>query len=308
MDMTIQIFCSISQTFLIFALGALAMKLDMYRKEHLPVMTRLAMDLFMPFLIFSSITGLSGSNASGRDLLLLPLLGVGMMALGYALGFLFRYCLFNRTPERMGTLHHICSINNYVFLPIIVIEALWGQERVGYLLVMNVGFTVAFWTFGVLAFAGKVTMGEILQKVFSINVIAVFVALIFLLGKIPVPRMIAGASSMMGSLAVPLMLFLTGGALYECFGALRDNLKDAFITAIIRLLLLPFILLLLLRLLPLSRTVYEICAVIATMPAASASVLVAARYGGSKEFAGQAILLTTIFSIFTIPLFLRIFL
>ena len=166
MDMTIQIFCSISQTFLIFALGALAMKLDMYRKEHLPVMTRLAMDLFMPFLIFSSITGLSGSNASGRDLLLLPLLGVGMMALGYALGFLFRYCLFNRTPERMGTLHHICSINNYVFLPIIVIEALWGQERVGYLLVMNVGFTVAFWTFGVLAFAGKVTMGEILQKVF----------------------------------------------------------------------------------------------------------------------------------------------
>lgn len=308
MEMAIQIFNSILQTFLIFALGALAVKLKMIRKESLPDLTRMAMDLFFPFLTFSTITGLAGSSSSGKDLLLLPLLGAGMMALGYAAGFLFRYWLFAKTKERMGTLHHICTINNYVFLPIIVINSLWGPQRVAYLLVMNVGFTVAFWTFGILAFAGKITCREILQKVFSINIIAVFAALIFLLCRIPVPKVLAGVSSMVGQLAVPTMLILTGAALYECFGSLRENLKDAFITVVIRLFILPLLLLFILKSLPISRELYEISAVIATMPAASASVLVAARYGGSKEFAGQAILLTTILSIFTVPLLLRFFL
>ena len=308
MEMAVQIFNSILQTFLIFGLGALAMKLGMLKKETLPALTRMAMDLFFPFLTFSTVTGLAGSQTSGKDLLLLPLLGAGMMAFGYAAGFLFKNLLFDRSRERTGTLHHICSINNYVFLPIIVINSLWGGERVGLLLVMNVGFTIAFWTFGILAFAGKITFKEILQKVFSINIIAVFAALVFLLGGIPVPKVLAGVSSMVGQLAVPLMLILTGAALYECFGSLRENLKDAFITVLIRLFILPVILLFILKSLPISRDLYEISAVIATMPAASASVLVAARYGGSKEFAGQAILLTTVLSIFTVPLLLRFFL
>ena len=43
------------------------------------------------------------------------------------------------------------------------------------------------------------------------------------------------------------------------------------------------------------------------MPAASSSVLVARQYGGDYEFAGQAIIVTTILSLATIPLLMRLF-
>ena len=53
---------------------------------------------------------------------------------------------------------------------------------------------------------------------------------------------------------------------------------------------------------------YEVCIVVALMPAASSSVLIAKRYGGCPDFTGQAILVTTLLSLLTIPLWLWILL
>ena len=61
-------------------------------------------------------------------------------------------------------------------------------------------------------------------------------------------------------------------------------------------------------LLPLPEEVCQVTAVVALMPAASSSVLVAKRYGGDPDFAGRAIILTTLFSLGTIPLLMGIFL
>ena len=62
------------------------------------------------------------------------------------------------------------------------------------------------------------------------------------------------------------------------------------------------------ELLPLEPDAFETAAVVAAMPAASSSVLVAQQYGGDYEFAGQAIIITTVLSLATIPLLLRFFL
>ena len=92
------------------------------------------------------------------------------------------------------------------------------------------------------------------------------------------------------------------------FKRLFDHWFDMFYLSLVRLVAIPVVLLLLLRLLPLEPDAFETAAVVAAMPAASSSVLVARQYGGDYEFAGQAIIITTVLSLATIPLLLRFFL
>ena len=112
----------------------------------------------------------------------------------------------------------------------------------------------------------------------------------------------------LGNITVPLMLVVIGVALVGCFRGMLENWYDMLLLSVVRLVLIPVALLLLLRLLPLPEEAYQVAAVVALMPAASSSVLIAKRYGGDPDFAGRAIILTTLFSLGTIPLLMALFL
>ena len=68
------------------------------------------------------------------------------------------------------------------------------------------------------------------------------------------------------------------------------------------------VLIFLLKLFSLEKEMFEVSIVVALMPAAASSVLIAKRYGGCPDFTGQAIIVTTLFSLITIPLWLWILL
>ena len=165
-NMMYQVFCSIFQTFLLFGLGMIAIRAGMIRRENLAGLTRLALDVFFPFLTFSTILH-HFSPEKMHDLWIMPAIGFGMMAAGGIAGFLFRSKLFNETPERKASVHHICAINNYIFLPLIVLDKVWGAHHVALLLLMNVGSTIGFWTIGILTFSITVeviTLGYVCSK------------------------------------------------------------------------------------------------------------------------------------------------
>ncbi len=307
MQVALQVFWSILQTFLIFAFGAWAVRLRMIRANNLGGLSRLALDVFFPFLTFSTITR-NFNTEHMTELWLMPLLGFGIMLCSAVIGILFKRFLFHSTPERHATLHHICAINNYVFLPLIVLDSLWGERHIALLLLMNVGSTIGFWTIGILTFTGLGSLRETVRNIFSINLAAVAAALAVCFLRIPVPHCIASTAEMMGSMAVPFMLILTGAALYFSAGKLLKHPLDAAYLSVVRLLLLPAVLIFLLKLFPLEKEMYEVCIVVALMPAASSSVLIAKRYGGCPVKSGQAILVTTLLSLLTIPLWLWILL
>lgn len=104
------------------------------------------------------------------------------------------------------------------------------------------------------------------------------------------------------------MLVVIGVALVHCFQGMLKGWFDMLYLSLVRLIAIPVVILLLLQLLPLPPDVRETTAVVALMPAASSSVLVAKQYGGDHGFAGQAIIVTTILSLITIPLLMKIFL
>lgn len=78
MQVALQVFWSILQTFLIFAFGAWAVRLRMIRANNLAGLSRLALDVFFPFLTFSTITR-NFNPTHMQELWLMPLIGFGIM-------------------------------------------------------------------------------------------------------------------------------------------------------------------------------------------------------------------------------------
>lgn len=305
--MMYKVFVSILETFLIFGFGALAWRLRMIKTGDLGRLSRLTLDLFFPLLTFSTITrNFDPDNLA--ELWIMPVLGIAIMLIGAVIGHYLRRFLRDQTPARLGTFHHICAINNYVFLPIIILQNVWGERHVALLLLMNVGSTIGFWTIGVMTFTGGGSLGKALRSIFSINIAAVAAALLVCFLGIPIPEPLAYSIRYLGDITVPFMLVVIGVALVHCFQGMLKGWFDMLYLSLVRLIAIPVVILLLLQLLPLPPDVRETTAVVALMPAASSSVLVAKQYGGDHGFAGQAIIVTTILSLITIPLLMKIFL
>jgi len=299
--MTYQVFSAILETFLIYVIGALCLKSRMIKNDWLPGLTRVALDVMMPLLTFTAITK-NFNRDNLNEFWQMPLLGFLTVAFGALCGLLFIRFMRKDSPDRKAAFLHLCAINNFLYLPIIVLQNLYPEGRhVALLLTMNVGSTIGLWTIGVVTLAGG-DWKQGVRNVFSINLYAVLLALPVAAFNIKLPPVLSHGLAQVGSMCVPFSLLLIGAALYNIGGKVLNHWGDALWYSAVRLVFIPLLTILLLRMLPLSTEVFQTLAVVALMPASCNAVLMTQRYGGSTEFAGQAILVTTILSVITMPL------
>ena len=302
-----KVFLAIIETCVLFAVGGGALRLGYIGRDDIERWSRFTFNVFTPCLTFAAITGNLGRSEL-KSLWIMPVAGFAMMAAGAVLGLAFRPLLRYRTPERSATFLHICAINNYIFLPLIVVENVFGFGRhTALLMVTNVGSTVGFWTIGVITLTGvrRDTFRDALKQVFSVNIVAVALAVAAVLLELRIPAPAAKIVRLLGSMAIPLTVILTGAALFrDARGVLRHP-ADAAVVAAVRLVIIPAIFVAVLKLLPLPREMYEVCFVISLMPAAVSSALVARLYGGDGEFASQSVVTTTLLAAATLPLWIR---
>ena len=297
-------FLAILETFIVFGIGAWLMHRKYLDNNGVNQLSRLTLDVLFPLLTISAIT----RNFDASQLLemwQLPVLGFLIMLFGGLLGLFLKRFMRHKTPARSAMFQHFCAANNYLFLPLIVLDNLWGEKYVGMLLVMNIGTTIGFWTVGVAAFGGA-SVRDTVRNIFSVNLYAVLLALALVAFRIPLPKVADWVCASLGNAAVPLVLIGIGAAIYNSAGRLAHHLYDVFYLSLVRLVLLPVAVILLLKLLPIPEDVFRVLAVVALMPVSSSSVLIARRYGGDMDLAGQSIVVTTLLSIVSAPLLLTI--
>lgn len=310
--MMLKVFFAILETFIMFGIGAFLFHRKWLTEDASKSLSKIVLDVFFPFLTFATITT-QFQKEDFSELWIMPLAGFLLMFVSFFFGWGLKYGMRCKTKERLGTFHHICAINNYIFLPIIVLQNIYPSSRhVALLLIMNVGSTIGLWTVGVIAFQGKTSLKKIVQSICSINVYAVIISLIWLFLPVPIPQMVKSVSLKLGNMAVPMMLIIIGGALYRCASKMLHNKFDVFYLSFIRLMLIPAIIIaalkyVVLRYFPIPVDMMEVLMVVVLMPAASSSVIFAKEFGGSEDFAGASIIMTTILSLGTIPLMLWIF-
>jgi predicted permease len=299
-----QVIFAIIEIFTIFAIGAYVRHKKMLEEQDLTKLSKLVVDILFPLMAFSSITKNFNPDKL-NELWIMPLAGFGIMAFGATLGIFLKKGLKNKSAERSATFHHYCAVNNYVFLPIIILNNLWGEKYIPLLFIMTIGSTIGLWTIGVGLLGGS--LKNAIKNIFSVNLIAVIIAILVAVLKIPVPAIITSISTKLGNAAVPLMLLLIGAAIY---GAphLFKNKRDIIYLTFVRLVLLPLIIVGILKMLNLPENLFRVIFIVSLMPVSASSAVITRRFGGDPNFAGQAIIVTTIASIITIPIMIYLFL
>lgn len=297
------VFSSIAELFGLFALGWFIRRRGYAQPEDLDRWGRICAELFYPLLIFHSI--LRGFDPGRvQQLWLMPALALGLMATGTLFGLLFRFALQNQEPAHRRTFVHCCAMNNFVYLPIFIIQNSPSipPTALADFFVFNLGSTIGFWTLGVMTLGGSADWRTTLRHLLSPAILSMFAAVLLAWSgaRDYLPATLLEVCRNAGSIAVPLMLIIIGASLH---GSLqRAQTRDlAFFTGT-RLIVLPLIYIGIIRALALPADLELLALIVALMPTSAVSPMMARLYGGSPAFASAATLVTHLGSLITVPL------
>ena len=195
---------------------------------------------------------------------------------------------------------------NTGFIGIPVIRALYGTEAVFFAAILEMVNEVVIFTIGMMLI--QMSAGAKLRfepKLFlNPGLIGVIVGLLLFLLDIRLPEVIGGAVEMVGDATTPLTMFLIG---YQLSGLkAKEILKDAsiYVISFTKLLIVPVLALIVLRVAVGDFSLLEKVLIMSfAMPAGSVSVIFSQQYRGETAFATKTVLLSTLFSIVTIPVF-----
>src|SRR5687767_3875896 len=149
-----QLLLLVLPVFALIGVGVAARRVHWIEGEAETSLIRLVVNVCYPCLIFESVASNTALQAPG-NLLLPPLLGFGVTWLGIRAGLLVARAIGLHVGTGLRTFALSVGIANYGYLPIPIMQAIWGPENLGVLMVYAVGVEIAIWTVGLLVLTGQ---------------------------------------------------------------------------------------------------------------------------------------------------------
>lgn len=302
-----QLFLTILPVLAMIALGTLIRRGQWITDAGEASLFNVVVKVTFPCLIYDSVAGNPSLREPG-NLLMAPALGFGLTLISMAIGWYAARGLGLTIGHGLRTFALAVGLTNYGYLPLPILEAMFGPESRAMLLVHNVGVEAAVWTGGVLVVSGLSPWSG-WRKLINMPIIALVVALTMnLTGAAAwVPGFVLVAIKSLALCAIPLGLLLTGASIQPHLDDPKQlvNTRVTLTAWLLRLGLLPWVFLLAARYVPCSVELKRVLVMQAAMPAAVVSVIVARVYGGRPLVAVQIVLGTTALALFTIPFWIR---
>ncbi|MDD2763257.1 MAG: AEC family transporter [Opitutaceae bacterium] len=300
-----QLLLLVMPVFLLFALGALMRRVCALTAGSETSLLRIYVNFLYPALILKSVLG----NTALRDpanILWPPLAGFGTIVLGFAAGYYVGRALGLHVGSGLRTFAFAVGVYNYGFIPIPLMESLYGREPLGVLLVQNMGCELAIWSVGLLVLAG-LSPREGWRQVINPPICTLVVALGVNLSGFALPAVLMRVVDLLGGCAIPFGLLLCGATLSTYFEkpAQLFHGRTTPVASLLRLAVLPAAFLLLAKFAPFSPELKRVLVVQAAMPSGMMPLVLARHYGGQPVIAAQIIVGTTLLGVLVIPWWLR---
>lgn len=199
--------------------------------------------------------------------------------------------------ERYNAMYSNCG-----FIGIPLINSVLGSTGVFYLTAYMVAFNIFSWTHGVILMEKKCSFKNLreglLSPVFIATVIAVF--LFFL--QIHIPGMVLDSMEYIADMNTPLAMMVAGFSVAQAdLPKMCRNARIYFIS-FIKLLLLPLLMLLVLSFMHMSVEVADTILIATACPSAATGTMMAIRYRQNYTYSSEIFALSTVLSLFTIPM------
>lgn len=302
-----QLLLTILPVFALIALGAALKRVRLIREEAEDSLFNFVVKVAYPCLIFESVANNAALHTPG-NLLVPPLVGFGLSLGSMFVSWHVAKALGLTVGTGLRTFAFAVGLTNYGYLPLPILDAMFGSESRAVLLVHNVGVEAALWTAGILVITGLSPV-EGWRRLVNAPVISLVVALAANLtgAAAAVPPLVWNLVHALSACAIPLGLIMTGVSIEPHLGEPRRLVSPRVTSTawLLRLAVLPWLYLALARWLPCPVELKRVLVVQAAMPSAAVAVLIARVYGGQPLVAVQILLGTTVLAIFTIPFWIR---
>lgn len=255
-------------------------------------------------LLLSYVIPLSVMRAFLRPFVLQEALEMATV-FGFAIVFtLFSIWLTGRVYKKGYEIDRYSVIfNNKAFIAVPLLQAVYGVESVFYAAPVIIVAFLFIYTYGQNMLNGK--SGLTLSKVLKNPVIwATLLGFFFYFTGVPIPAMILRPLDSLLAINSPLAMillgvFLSAGSLLAIFTERR-----AWVSAFLRLLVVPVLVVGVLAFFPFSTSFKEINTIIWACPSAMNLTMFTALAGKNTHLASKLVSLSTLLSVFTMPVVL----
>ncbi len=284
--------------FLLVAAGVILRKLGILPDSAKQVLTDLVIDLILPCNIISSFLiefNLDILKGFAIILLIATLIQFGCLIIANT--------FYNKEPDRRkkvlqyGT---VCSNAGFMGNPIA--EGVYGAEGLMYASIFLVPQRIVMWSAGVSYFTESPDRKTVVKKVLTHPcIVAVYIGLFFMITQISMPVFLENTIRNVGGCTTAVSMILIGTILAEVkAGSILD--KGILKYTLIRLFFIPFLVFIFCRLFPVRPMISGVSVLLTGMPAGSTTAILAAKYDGDYIFATKCVVVTTLLSLVTIPL------
>ncbi len=297
----IQILAQMGIIFGVVIVGYVATRLGVWKTEMNRNMSVFVLNVTCPMLIVGSVMGegLQFSHAEIWQLIVVSLINYAVLIAGaYAINKVWRV-----SADRSGLQKFMVTFGNVTFIGFPACAAIFGDRAVFYASVLDIPFNLLIFTVG-LSFVTEQPIRAVFRPkiLFSPCVVASVIAVILALLKVETPPMVGKFFHLVGDMTIPCALILIGATLATI--PVRDMAGNKFVYGIasLKLLIMPFVVWAVFQLFNFEPFVTNVAVVLSGMPVAANGIMFCLKYGKDEHLMTQAIFLTTLLSLFTLPL------
>lgn len=288
--------------FLYLAVGYAARRAGIVKGEALESFINYLLKIALPCMVFNSFRipfSMEALRAAFACLLICFFTCLGAWLLGKA--------LYRRAPENQRSIMQYGTlISNAGFAGLPLVETAYGPQALFYASMFLIPFRIFMWTVGISLFTTASAGKRVRRVLTNPAIIAIGFGLVWMIFQLPLHPILAKAVVSIGNSTTSLSMVTVGMIIAEAPLRSLAN-KNAFFFSFVRLVLLPGILLVILKLLRVPSDILTPCVVLTGMPAGATTTLLAQRYGKDYKFAATCVFLSTVLSLITVPV-LTIFL
>lgn len=316
LQLVLNSFLATIPVFIFFAVGFWLRYKRVIEPQHDAVITRLAMDVGYPCLIFYNIMRYMVVEADARvTSLAFSGQAIACGFLEMLLGVLVAWGVARMLRLRIGTglrtFTLTAGVQNYAFFVIPIVQMLFsgaGDPSMGVLFIHNMGCELFVWSVGVVLMCGG--LGDIgFATLFRGPLLAVCVSLLLAwsgVGAYVALPPVMKTAEMLGAVATPICLIIFGCSMYDLTRSFTWQPRMLAAGLVARLVVAPALILLVAWALPVDPLIKRIMVIESAIPSAVIPVVIAKRFGGRPEVGTQILLATTVCSFVTLPIWLSI--
>lgn len=295
------VFQTMLKLFLLLVLGFVLFKCHIFDEYTNKKISALIVNVASPMLIISSIAGVEGNDKS----IVFLMIGAGILMY---IGFIILGKIINRIfpfPKKDWPVYECMVVfANTGFMGYPVLLDVFGQEAVFYASLIHMAFNFFVYTYAIMCLTKsddsefKLNFKQLLTQ----GIVLIFIGILIYLFDIQLPSVLMDTINSVGSLTAPLSMMMIGSSL--AVYPIKDSFTDwrSYVFAFVRLIIVPFMTMIVCRLLHINPYYANITIITNAMPVGSMVLMLATQYNANVKIVTKNIVVSTLLSVITIPI------